>query len=109
MAFEVSEYLYFTGVVLIAALLSIIANSVLISLGLLVFIISTYTLLLRKRADYEQARLARILGSMLMILLSAFAGSSALALLCVIWAMGILIITVSEHISHRGYVPIERA
>lgn len=109
MAFEISEYLFYIGVVLAAALLSQASEPLVMVFGLALFIVGTYALVLRQQADYETARLVRILGSLALIMTSALSGATPLAMLSVLWGMGVLIITTSEHISHRGYIPVEKA
>lgn len=109
MAFEISEYLFFIGVIVTAALLASEPIPIALVFGAALFVIACYALVLRHEADYETARLVRILGSLDLIMTAALSGASPLALLSVLWGMGVLIITTSEHISHRGYIPVEKA
>ena len=107
-AFELSEYLFSIGILLVAYVLTYLSSPIPFVLALILLLIAIYGLVLRSQADYEHARVQRIIGAMLIVGIG-LTGSGPFALLIAGVGLITAFIAFREHRTYHGYIPVERA
>ena len=106
MAFELSEYLLYAGVLFAAFV--IVSEVMVLVLAAVLLSTAMYSLIVRVTTDHERARVYRIISAALLIAIgSLVSGPAALGL--AIWGLGTLLVASREHVSHRGYIPVHRS
>ena len=107
MVFELSEHLTYAAVVFTAILIAS-QETIVLLLATALLITATYSLIVRMGADYERARVYRIITATLVIAIGGLI-STPFALLLAAWGFVTLIIATREHTSHRSYIPVHRS
>ncbi|MFT4308769.1 MAG: hypothetical protein ACMXYM_05375 [Candidatus Woesearchaeota archaeon] len=108
MRFELSEYLVFTGVVFVAVLITPMRSVLILSLVTFLLVAASYSLIIRMSADYERARVYRIVSAALIIAIGALIGTPT-SIIIALWGLVTLLIASREHVSHRSFIPVHRS